>query len=676
MKSRSVVDGSIVEIESTVKIIKPADYDGVEQQNSYKDRVIEIRDHLRFCYVSDFMKKLKTEKNVRNPIIMTNIIRKNPLYHKCYLLWKYIQGYQGAGVSFSVNDEYMDFDQKSLDEVNASLLANFLAVRAHNPSKLAYEHAKTYKPKILRTVDDEDFIFGPYFEGPLEYVRVDDEYRKATESLHEFYKVEEVYGKSKNYVAKTQRVLGRLKAEEEKYLEDERYENRAARLLQDAKNALLTRKRREYAAFEKKVKSIARKREIEERNILEEIARQEKIRDDEIIRLAREELIRKARLDFKDEQEIEKYTLVDLLKMADAKNGKEPEHIRYEDMIQDDLSINDTADEKKSNEEVSYTSNVETKTVIEEMPDQFIPTNNDVEISLNEEPTIDISKLEQDSSLQVGNLINQAKQIGAISAISNDNIDDAKINIIKSEISGEEVSNTELEQKIEDILDKETVNTDESVGNKVINAPKKRKRKKPSTKKTKKVQEPKPIELETPVIEEPIVEEAEPVIEEPIVEEPVVEETMVEEAEPVIEPTPEEVQQIEEPVVEEVKKPKKKRRRRRKKKVTTKKKAEENVETPAIEETKENAVEEIISDDSSKEEVTIIEPVVEEIPVETPIEEEKPIEYHPHKKSSKKVNRKKKAQKVEPDHSPIISGRLSNGNKKFSASRKKQKRKH
>ena len=40
------------------------------------------------------MKKLKTEKDVHNPIIQTNIIRKNPLYHHCYEVYKFIERYE------------------------------------------------------------------------------------------------------------------------------------------------------------------------------------------------------------------------------------------------------------------------------------------------------------------------------------------------------------------------------------------------------------------------------------------------------------------------------------------------------------------------------------------------------------------------------------------------------
>ncbi len=263
MKSKSVIDGSEVEMETKIKIVKPADYDGVQEKNSFVQRVIEARNHLRYCYVSDFMKKLKTEKDVRNPIVMTNIIRKNPTYHKCYVLWKYIENYTSAGMTYSVNDTFMNFDKEALDEANMLLASQFLSVRSGNPSLYATSKLKEYKPKILRSIDDEEFEYGPYLNGPIEFVRVDEAYRKATEAPLLFYREEDTYGKPHSYIPRVEKIVGFMKKEEEEYIAEERLTNKSIHLLEQAKSQLLTRKRREALAFDRKAIQLMKNREKE-----------------------------------------------------------------------------------------------------------------------------------------------------------------------------------------------------------------------------------------------------------------------------------------------------------------------------------------------------------------------------------------------------------------------------
>lgn len=71
------------------------------------------------------MKRLKNEKDVVNPILQTNVIRKNPLYHKCFLLWKFIERYTSLGVNYSIDDKYSILDEKEREEMNYNLFSSF-----------------------------------------------------------------------------------------------------------------------------------------------------------------------------------------------------------------------------------------------------------------------------------------------------------------------------------------------------------------------------------------------------------------------------------------------------------------------------------------------------------------------------------------------------------------------
>jgi len=303
VRSKTVIDGSLVEIETKVKVVKPSDYKGIEEANAYKERVLEIRKHLSYCYNSEFMKMMKTEKNVRNPILMTNILRKNPAYHRCYSLYKYIEGYKGVGVSYSVNDKYSSFGSDELDQVNNMLVSNFLTLRADNPSRFATMRPIECKPKILASIDDEEFIYGPYLSGDIEFVRVDEDYRRASETVTEFYREEDAYGKDMDYVPKKERVTAWLKKEDEEYISEERLENRAIRLMKEAKDSLVSRKRKACEAFEKKALVVIKKRNQERRNLEEKQRKEVEQRELSIKDRARKKLVEVA---IKEAKEINK----------------------------------------------------------------------------------------------------------------------------------------------------------------------------------------------------------------------------------------------------------------------------------------------------------------------------------------------------------------------------------
>ena len=92
-KTKSIVDGADVEIETKIKVKSPSDTKAADMSNKAVERILKIREYVLYFYGSKFMKELKTERDVRNPIVMTNILRKNPKYNHCYRLYKFIEKY-------------------------------------------------------------------------------------------------------------------------------------------------------------------------------------------------------------------------------------------------------------------------------------------------------------------------------------------------------------------------------------------------------------------------------------------------------------------------------------------------------------------------------------------------------------------------------------------------------
>lgn len=264
-KNESSVDGKQVEVETKVKVKTIKDDDMVLKTNSYLERIKQVRDYILYYYNSNFMKQFRTDRDVRKPILQTNIIRKNVKYRHCFEVFCFIDKYDSLGVNYKVDENYTIFDQEEVNEVNTALLVDYLAVKSKLESHATKKVSRTYKPKVLTSLDDESFIYGPLLEGPISFVRTDEEYRRyhlskvnkeipihPTKKEREFYlneysvkrefKADEietdnllkrVQKQREQYEAEVQRIIEEREAEERAYqelLEKERREAEEAML--------------------------------------------------------------------------------------------------------------------------------------------------------------------------------------------------------------------------------------------------------------------------------------------------------------------------------------------------------------------------------------------------------------------------------------------------------------
>ena len=142
VKNKSFVDGSTVEIETKIKISHKNDDDVGLKNHAYIDRIKQIRQYILYFYNSPFMRKLKTEKDVRNPILQTNIIRKNPKYHHCFEVYKFIEKYDQLGVNYKVDEHYSLFTDEEMQEINRTLFANYITLKGKDRSKNAKTNSK------------------------------------------------------------------------------------------------------------------------------------------------------------------------------------------------------------------------------------------------------------------------------------------------------------------------------------------------------------------------------------------------------------------------------------------------------------------------------------------------------------------------------------------------------
>ena len=258
-KNKSFVDGATVEIETKIKISHKSDDELSLKSNAYVERIKKIRTYILYFYSSPFMQKLKTEKDVHNPILQTNIIRKNPKYHHCFEVYKFIEKYDQLGVNYKVDEHYSQFTEDEMNEINRTLFANYITLKGKDRSKNAKTNSKVYKPKILNSLDDESFIYGPLLSGPIEFVRTDEQYQQYLESklrkdlpLHPTKAEKEYY--ADEYAAKAefkqdQKQLNDLMKRVEKSVRD--FNKQAAKIDKEREQARLELLRQEQEIIKK-----------------------------------------------------------------------------------------------------------------------------------------------------------------------------------------------------------------------------------------------------------------------------------------------------------------------------------------------------------------------------------------------------------------------------------------
>ena len=383
-KNSSTVNGQEVEIETKIKITKESNDNLAVTNNNYIERILKMREYVFYYYNSPFMRKLKNERDVRKPILQTNIIRKNHKYNKCFKAFMFIERFDSLGVSYKVNETYHDFDDTQIADLNYLLLSNYLSIQSEDEYEEIKQNVKTYKPKIKTSIDEESFVFGPPLTGTLEFVRVDEEYRNYLNSLGQIdlplhpNKYEKLYYKGEY----------QLRKENKKELQEI--------------EKILRRKVRENENWEKYVQNVLERVAIEDRE--EERRRLEAIIKDEQdkIEKKRQELIAAAKADQKDvkaQEKIDRQIAKEKKKEADAikkaeeekKKQAEKEKVKEEPIlpIEEEKPTPTPApimEEVIPSEPVNEVAPVEEAPVSEPAPEVEVPTIEEIPVEQNEEP--------------------------------------------------------------------------------------------------------------------------------------------------------------------------------------------------------------------------------------------------------------------------------------------------
>lgn len=258
-KNKTEINGSEIEIETKIRYSKPALDEADEKLKEMIRRINDIRRYLRFFGNSEFMRILHRERDVRNPILQTNIIRKNPKYRHCYQLWQFINSYNESGVEIKVEENYAKLTEEDLKDINKVLMMNFLALKGRDAPKVESK-PKIFRPRILKTYDDEIYNPGASFDAPVEFIRVDEKYRQYMDAL-------------KDLNPHPTRAY-------QEYMKEEYADNKFRREETAQVDSLLKRKENELKKYEKKQEKLLQK-EQEDWDMINDLAEQQILEEQE-----------------------------------------------------------------------------------------------------------------------------------------------------------------------------------------------------------------------------------------------------------------------------------------------------------------------------------------------------------------------------------------------------------
>lgn len=273
VKNTSIVDGQEVEIETKVTVKREMEDDLSVAARDYIARINKIKEYVGYYYNSPFMKEFKSEKDVRRPIVLTNILKKNSLYHKCYETFLFIERFDSLGVTFKADRNYQEFSEKERKTLSDILLSNVLFLQNTEDHGVYKEKEKVYKPKLLSSIDDESFIYDDLVKGPVLYVRADDSYLE--------YLNKNLPKNLPNNASKSER----------DYYKDQYSKKNDINLEIKGINSLLARIRKDLSRYERRVNRLIEERKYDEAKALEETINLLRKEEQELLNKKRAEII-------------------------------------------------------------------------------------------------------------------------------------------------------------------------------------------------------------------------------------------------------------------------------------------------------------------------------------------------------------------------------------------------
>ncbi len=162
------IDGLTYTVDSRIKVSTPSTDAGESKRNQELiSRMMQIREKIAYFHRSPCTQEMKGAKEVASPIHMTNMLLKQPDYHRAYELWCFLDQYESLGISFDVTERKQRFDTEYFDRIYNLLTASLLTLASNrvkhrvipSPENTDTRHIE---PTVIFTLDDVTYQDGKF----------------------------------------------------------------------------------------------------------------------------------------------------------------------------------------------------------------------------------------------------------------------------------------------------------------------------------------------------------------------------------------------------------------------------------------------------------------------------------------------------------------------------------
>lgn len=133
-----------------------------EDSTNILTRVAKLNEKLSIYNGSQFAKTMRMYARVKNPIVKTNAIRKNPNFKACYVLWEFLHAYTDIGYKIDIYEQSNQINAGFEEDIFHSIFFNYLILKNYLEqyqdrlidTTRSYSK-KTVKPRYIRQIVEE-----------------------------------------------------------------------------------------------------------------------------------------------------------------------------------------------------------------------------------------------------------------------------------------------------------------------------------------------------------------------------------------------------------------------------------------------------------------------------------------------------------------------------------------
>ena len=124
-------------------------------------RIDRVRRLVMALRSSSFCSLMAGCATVKSPIQRTNLLIKDPDYRTCYKLWQFLESYDEVGYKIEVQDSAMAFDEDYLFQLYTNLITNYTVFKslmeddARDMEEIVAEKREVIEPKFVKEIVEE-----------------------------------------------------------------------------------------------------------------------------------------------------------------------------------------------------------------------------------------------------------------------------------------------------------------------------------------------------------------------------------------------------------------------------------------------------------------------------------------------------------------------------------------